>query len=189
MCTLTSDLYLLLWRDAAVTTCGTDPLWNTLGRLPDCHDCIRFGGPSRELKRIPHEVSQESMRALELISSYVNLCWVIGQFIASGVLVGVQPRLDVWGWKIPFAVQWVRSSPYIASLVLISQIWPIPIIFVCIFCPESPTWREWKPPAVVEKSPLTIKSSSTVMKQKPSMQSRGYRLPIPVSISLPLVNR
>lgn len=46
------------------------------------------------------------------MSSYVNLCWVIGQFIASGVLVGVQPRLDVWGWKIPFAVQWVRSPFY-----------------------------------------------------------------------------
>ncbi|ORY23125.1 MFS maltose permease MalP [Naematelia encephala] len=59
------------------------------------------------------------------LTSYVNLCWVIGQFIASGVLVGVESRTDQWGWRIPFAVQWV---------------WPIPIILVCIFCPESPTW-------------------------------------------------
>ncbi|CAD6570669.1 MAG: hypothetical protein TREMPRED_005948 [Tremellales sp. Tagirdzhanova-0007] len=59
------------------------------------------------------------------LTSYVNLCWVIGQFIASGVLVGVEGRTDQWGWRIPFAVQWV---------------WPIPIILVCIFCPESPTW-------------------------------------------------
>ncbi|KAK4889602.1 hypothetical protein LTR27_011586 [Elasticomyces elasticus] len=59
------------------------------------------------------------------LTSYVNLCWVIGQFIASGVLVGVQGRTDEWGWRIPFGVQWV---------------WPIPIILVCIFCPESPTW-------------------------------------------------
>jgi SP family general alpha glucoside:H+ symporter-like MFS transporter len=29
--------------------------------------------------------------------------------------------------RIPFAVQWI---------------WPIPIIFVCLFCPESPTWRK-----------------------------------------------
>jgi SP family general alpha glucoside:H+ symporter-like MFS transporter len=43
------------------------------------------------------------------LTSYVNLCWVIGQFIASGVLVGVQGRTDQWGWRIPFAVQ-VRSN-------------------------------------------------------------------------------
>ncbi|KAK3114935.1 hypothetical protein LTR53_006263 [Teratosphaeriaceae sp. CCFEE 6253] len=59
------------------------------------------------------------------LTSYVNLCWVIGQFIASGVLVGVQSRTDQWGWRIPFAVQWI---------------WPIPLILVCIYCPESPTW-------------------------------------------------
>lgn len=51
--------------------------------------------------------------------------WVIGQFIANGVLVGVNTRLDQWGWRIPYAVQWV---------------WPLPIIAVCVFCPESPTW-------------------------------------------------
>jgi SP family general alpha glucoside:H+ symporter-like MFS transporter len=62
-----------------------------------------------------------------LTYSYVNLCWVIGQFIASGVLVGVQPRSDEWGWRIPYAIQWV---------------WPLPIIAVCLLCPESPTWRE-----------------------------------------------
>ncbi|KAK5949970.1 hypothetical protein OHC33_008931 [Knufia fluminis] len=55
----------------------------------------------------------------------VNLCWVIGQFIASGVLVGVNTRTDPWGWRIPYAIQWI---------------WPLPIILVCIFCPESPTW-------------------------------------------------
>ncbi|OQO06076.1 hypothetical protein B0A48_08664 [Cryoendolithus antarcticus] len=59
------------------------------------------------------------------LTSYVNLCWVIGQFIASGVLVGVENRTDVWGWKIPYAVQWA---------------WPLPIIAVCLLCPESPTW-------------------------------------------------
>lgn len=62
-----------------------------------------------------------------LTISYVNLCWVIGQFIASGVLVGVQDRSDEWGWRIPYAIQWV---------------WPLPIIAVCVLCPESPTWRK-----------------------------------------------
>lgn len=41
------------------------------------------------------------------------------------MLVGVNTRLDQWGWRIPYAVQWI---------------WPLPIILVCIFCPESPTW-------------------------------------------------
>jgi len=79
-----------------------------MGCLPNCHDRIRIGGPPCEFEGLSHEVSQDVTGIRELIASYVNLCWVIGQFIASGVLVGVQPRLDVWGWKIPFAVQWVR---------------------------------------------------------------------------------
>jgi hypothetical protein len=138
---LTPDFHLLLRRDSATSTCRTDPLRNTLGCISDCHDCICFGGPPCQFEGISYEVSREDIRNRWLKSSYVNLCWVIGQFIASGVLVGVQPRLDVWGWKIPFAVQWVRSASTPIAL-LMPQIWPIPIIFVCIFCPESPTWRE-----------------------------------------------
>jgi hypothetical protein len=142
MSILTPDLYFLLRRDSATSTCGTDTLWNTLGRLSDCHHCIRIGGPSCQFERISHEVCRDHAWNRPLMTSYVNLCWVIGQFIASGVLVGVQPRLDVWGWKIPFAIQWVRSSFLTGIAILNWQIWPIPIIFVCIFCPESPTWRE-----------------------------------------------
>ncbi|KAJ2988825.1 hypothetical protein NUW58_g3777 [Xylaria curta] len=59
------------------------------------------------------------------LTAYVNLCWIIGQFISSGVLVGLQYRTDVWGYKIPFAIQWV---------------WPIPIAIGTYFAPESPWW-------------------------------------------------
>ncbi|KAJ8127554.1 hypothetical protein O1611_g6082 [Lasiodiplodia mahajangana] len=59
------------------------------------------------------------------LTSYVNLCWIIGQFISSGVLVGLEPRTDVWGYKIPFAIQWV---------------WPIPIAIGTYFAPDSPWW-------------------------------------------------
>ncbi|KAI1164766.1 general alpha-glucoside permease [Nemania serpens] len=59
------------------------------------------------------------------LTSYVNLCWIIGQFISSGVLVGLVNRTDVWGYKIPFAVQWV---------------WPIPIAIGTYLAPESPWW-------------------------------------------------
>lgn len=59
------------------------------------------------------------------LTSYVNLCWVIGQFIASGVLKGFADTESKIGWQIPYAIQWA---------------WPVPILFVCFFCPESPSW-------------------------------------------------
>ncbi|KAI0406370.1 general alpha-glucoside permease [Xylaria palmicola] len=59
------------------------------------------------------------------LTAYVNLCWIIGQFISSGVLVGLVSRTDVWGYKIPFAIQWI---------------WPIPIAIGTYFAPESPWW-------------------------------------------------
>lgn len=60
------------------------------------------------------------------LTTYVNLCWVIGQLIASGVLRGMLSEgKSQWGWRIPYALQWV---------------WPIPIIVGCILAPESPWW-------------------------------------------------
>ena len=64
------------------------------------------------------EVLPVSLRGY--LTSFVNLCWVIGQLIASGVLVGFQTRTDIWGWRIPFAIQWVSDeySSYIRRLDL-----------------------------------------------------------------------
>jgi SP family general alpha glucoside:H+ symporter-like MFS transporter len=59
------------------------------------------------------------------LTTYVNLCWVIGQFIASGVLKGMLDRKDEWAYRIPFAVQWI---------------WPIPILVGVFLAPESPWW-------------------------------------------------
>ncbi|KFY73904.1 hypothetical protein V499_06034 [Pseudogymnoascus sp. VKM F-103] len=59
------------------------------------------------------------------LTTYVNLCWVIGQFIASGVLKGLVDRKDEWAYRIPFAIQWV---------------WPIPILVGVFLAPESPWW-------------------------------------------------
>ncbi|KAI2642350.1 general alpha-glucoside permease [Xylaria nigripes] len=59
------------------------------------------------------------------LTAYVNLCWIIGQFISSGVLVGLESRKDVWGYKIPFAIQWI---------------WPVPIAIGTFLAPESPWW-------------------------------------------------
>lgn len=59
------------------------------------------------------------------LTTYVNLCWVIGQFIASGVLRGVSERNDQWAYRIPYALQWM---------------WPVPLIIGISFAPESPWW-------------------------------------------------
>lgn len=59
------------------------------------------------------------------LTCFVNLCWIIGQFIKAGVLVGFVGRTDEWGYKIPFALQWI---------------WPIPIAIGTYLAPESPWW-------------------------------------------------
>ncbi|KAL1611326.1 hypothetical protein SLS59_000044 [Nothophoma quercina] len=69
------------------------------------------------------EVSPVALRAY--VTSYVNLCWVIGGFVSTGVLRGTVNRTDEWAYRIPFALQWM---------------WPIPIIVGVSFAPESPWW-------------------------------------------------
>jgi SP family general alpha glucoside:H+ symporter-like MFS transporter len=60
------------------------------------------------------------------LTTYVNLCWVLGQVVATGVLRGMLGLGDSqWGWRIPYALQWM---------------WPLPIIIGCIFAPEAPWW-------------------------------------------------
>ncbi|KAL5335395.1 general substrate transporter [Aspergillus crustosus] len=59
------------------------------------------------------------------LTTYVNLCWVIGQFTATGVLRGFLHREDEWSYRIPFALQWIWL-PFILIAVSIG--------------PESPWW-------------------------------------------------
>jgi SP family general alpha glucoside:H+ symporter-like MFS transporter len=69
------------------------------------------------------EVCPVQLRAY--LCTYVNMCWVMGQLIASGVLRALLQRTDQWGWRIPFALQWM---------------WPVPIIIGVLLAPESPWW-------------------------------------------------
>lgn len=69
------------------------------------------------------EVCPVALRAY--LTTYVNLCWVFGQLLGSGVLRGVSGIQSQWAYRIPFAVQWV---------------WPVPLIIGCFFAPESPWW-------------------------------------------------
>ncbi|KUI57389.1 General alpha-glucoside permease [Cytospora mali] len=57
------------------------------------------------------------------LTAYINLCWCIGQFIAAGVFKGLVNNTTDWGYKIPFAVQWV---------------WPVPLFIAALLAPESP---------------------------------------------------
>ncbi|PWN30235.1 putative maltose permease [Jaminaea rosea] len=58
-----------------------------------------------------------------VLTTYNNLCWVISQLIAQGVLRGCLSRTDKWAYKIPYALQWV---------------WIPGILVACLFAPESP---------------------------------------------------
>lgn len=71
------------------------------------------------------EVCPVPLRAY--LTTYVNLCWVFGQLIASGVLRAFlrgDPNDDLT-WRIPYAIQWM---------------WPVPIIIAVFLAPESPWW-------------------------------------------------
>ncbi|KAK9364827.1 general substrate transporter [Lipomyces kononenkoae] len=59
------------------------------------------------------------------LTSYNNMCWVFGQFIASGVLRGFLHFENPWAYRAPFAIQWF---------------WPIPLVIGVYFAPESPWW-------------------------------------------------
>lgn len=58
-----------------------------------------------------------------ILTTYVNLCWVMGQLIASGVLRATVERTDKWAYKIPYGLQWMWI--------------PIVLVFV-LLAPESP---------------------------------------------------
>ncbi|RDW60167.1 putative alpha-glucoside transport protein-1 [Coleophoma crateriformis] len=57
------------------------------------------------------------------LTSYTNMCFIIGQLIAAGVLEGCLSITSEWAYRIPFALQWF---------------WPAFLFPVLLFCPESP---------------------------------------------------
>lgn len=59
------------------------------------------------------------------LTTYVNLCWVLGQFLAQGVLLGTYRLDSTWAYRIPYALQWL---------------WPVPLTIGIFLAPESPWW-------------------------------------------------
>ena len=73
------------------------------------------------------EVCPTALRGV--LTSYINLCFVIGQLIANGVIAGTSQLQDHWAYSGPFASQW-----FWCLVILIG--WP--------FAPESPWWLSRK---------------------------------------------
>ncbi|KAG5765025.1 hypothetical protein H9Q72_006913 [Fusarium xylarioides] len=59
------------------------------------------------------------------LANYVCLCWALGQLLAAGVLFSFSDNTTQWAYRLPFAIQWI---------------WPIPLIIILWFTPESPYW-------------------------------------------------
>lgn len=59
------------------------------------------------------------------LTSFVNLCFVIGQLLGNGVTAGTSKLNNHWAYKIPFLLQWF---------------WIIVILPGMAFIPESPWW-------------------------------------------------
>lgn len=57
------------------------------------------------------EVSPARIR--HVVVAYINLCWVMGQIIASGTLRGALEIQSQWAYRMPFMLQWI---------------WPLPIL-------------------------------------------------------------
>ncbi|KAM5349689.1 hypothetical protein ACJ41O_006194 [Fusarium nematophilum] len=69
------------------------------------------------------EVVPSTLRAYLL--SNVNMCWLIGQFAAMGVLRILVRDDSEWSYRLPFGLQWALAVPLLVG--------------VC-FCPDSPWW-------------------------------------------------
>jgi SP family general alpha glucoside:H+ symporter-like MFS transporter len=93
------------------------------------------------------EVCPVALRGI--MNAGMNLAYVIGQFVASGVGDGVSTRTDQWAYRIPFAIQWT---------------W-IPLLAICVwFAPESPWWlvRKGRPEEAEAALRRLVRSSSDV---------------------------
>ncbi|KAK3718382.1 hypothetical protein LTR37_005195 [Vermiconidia calcicola] len=94
------------------------------------------------------EVCPVALRGV--FTSYINLCFVMGQLIANGIIAGTQRLDNHWAYSAPFAAQWV---------------WPFVILIGLPFAPESPWWLVRKGrQGDAERSLRSLASSSVDVK-------------------------
>jgi SP family general alpha glucoside:H+ symporter-like MFS transporter len=59
------------------------------------------------------------------LAAYIAVNYDIGQLMIAGVTKGFDNWTSEWGYRIPFAIQWM---------------WPIIVLPILVFTPESPWW-------------------------------------------------
>lgn len=69
------------------------------------------------------EVAPLTLR--QFLTSYVMLCWAMGQLITAGILKGLLTNTTEWSYRLPFAIQWC---------------WLPPLFIATWFVPDSPYW-------------------------------------------------
>jgi SP family general alpha glucoside:H+ symporter-like MFS transporter len=84
---------------------------------------VLWGGCVLMAPTYTSEITHNSLRGV--LEVFNNLAFLTGQFVANGVMDAVSNRTDEYAYKIPFAVQWI---------------WPIIILSLIKFAPESPYW-------------------------------------------------
>lgn len=84
---------------------------------------IIWGGFNTLASTYASEVCPVALRGI--LTSYINLAWGIGQLISQCVLNGFVESSSHWSYRIPFAIQWV---------------WPVLLLVLLPFAPESPWW-------------------------------------------------
>ena len=84
---------------------------------------ILWGGCVLMAPTYASEITHTSLRGI--LEAGNNLGFLSGQFIANGVMDAMSTRTDEWAYKIPFGVQWI---------------WPLVILSLISFAPESPYW-------------------------------------------------
>lgn len=87
------------------------------------------------------------------LTTYVNVCWVIGSLIGSGVMRGLVNSTIKDAYRIPFAIQWF---------------WPIPILIGIFLAPESPWWLAKN--GKIKEAKLSLKRLLTENKDLPNKE-------------------
>ncbi|KAI9046507.1 hypothetical protein LZ554_009254 [Drepanopeziza brunnea f. sp. 'monogermtubi'] len=98
------------------------------------------------------EICHTSIRPY--VTNFVNFCWLFGQLAASIVLRCFVNYDGQWAYRIPFAIQWA---------------FPIPIMVLVIFAPESPWFllrQNRDPDAVKSLRRLASKEYTTADAQR-----------------------
>jgi len=81
------------------------------------------------------------------LTAFINLCFVIGQLLANGVIAETSQINNHWAYSAPFALQWL---------------WPAIILLGLPFAPESPWWLVRKQRYEDAERSLNRLSSSSV---------------------------